>query len=107
MPRTADLARDKARARALAIAESMSDQEDVARVQAARADKDNPPVPADARFERADEMRRRPGRPRLPSPKQQVTLRLDREVIEGMRALGAGWQVRVNAMLKAWLASAK
>ncbi|RDJ23792.1 hypothetical protein DWF00_19025 [Bosea caraganae] len=85
----------------------MSDEEDAALTEAARTDRDNPPVPADARFISAGEARRRPGRPRIPSPKQQVTLRLDQEVIEGMRALGTGWQVRVNAMLKAWLASAK
>ncbi len=40
------------------------------------------------------------GRPKLDSPKRQVTIRLDDEVIEGFRAQGAGWQSRVNAELR-------
>jgi uncharacterized protein (DUF4415 family) len=47
---------------------------------------------------------RRRGRPRSPSPKQQVTLRLDADLIARLRASGAGWQVRVNEVLKRWLA---
>jgi uncharacterized protein (DUF4415 family) len=40
------------------------------------------------------------GRPKLDSPKRQVTIRLDDAVIEGFRAQGAGWQSRVNAELR-------
>lgn len=44
----------------------------------------------------------RPGRPPLgEAPKQQVTLRLDRDVIERFRAGGKGWQSRINAALRA------
>ena len=32
--------------------------------------------------------------------KAQVTLRLDRDVIEGLRATGRGWQVRANDALR-------
>ena len=32
--------------------------------------------------------------------KAQVTLRLDQDVIEGLRATGRGWQGRVNAALR-------
>jgi uncharacterized protein (DUF4415 family) len=32
--------------------------------------------------------------------KQQVTLRLDRDVLESFRATGAGWQGRINAALR-------
>ena len=43
---------------------------------------------------------RSPGRPRLPSPKIQVTLRLDAEVIDYYKAGGPGWQSRMNAALR-------
>ena len=42
----------------------------------------------------------RRGRPRLENPKQQVTIRLDRDVVEKLRASGAGWQSRVNEILR-------
>ncbi len=42
----------------------------------------------------------RPGRPPLPSPKVQTTLRLDRDVIDHFRAGGRGWQSRINAALR-------
>ena len=32
--------------------------------------------------------------------KVQVTLRLDRDVVDGLRASGRGWQVRANAALR-------
>ncbi len=32
--------------------------------------------------------------------KQQITLRLDRDVIERFRATGPGWQARINEVLK-------
>jgi uncharacterized protein (DUF4415 family) len=40
------------------------------------------------------------GRPRLEQPKRQVTLRLDQDVIDRLRADGPGWQSRINAILK-------
>jgi uncharacterized protein (DUF4415 family) len=43
----------------------------------------------------------RMGRPPLgDAAKQQVTLRLDRDVIEAFRASGAGWQSRMNEVLR-------
>jgi uncharacterized protein (DUF4415 family) len=42
----------------------------------------------------------RPGRPPSPDPKRQVTLRLDRAVLEAFRATGPGWQSRINAELR-------
>ena len=38
-----------------------------------------------------------------PNAKQQVTLRLDPEVVEGWRKSGPGWQSRINAALRAAL----
>ena len=44
----------------------------------------------------------KPGRPPVgDTPKQQVSLRLDRDVIAHFRAQGAGWQTRLNAALRA------
>jgi uncharacterized protein (DUF4415 family) len=40
------------------------------------------------------------GRPKSASPKQQVTLRLDRDVLDSFRAGGAGWQSRINEALR-------
>ena len=42
-----------------------------------------------------------PGRPReRDEAKQQVTLRLDADVLERFRADGRGWQTRLNATLR-------
>ncbi len=41
----------------------------------------------------------RGGRPRAAKPKPAVNLRLDAEVLDHLRASGAGWQTRVNAAL--------
>lgn len=40
------------------------------------------------------------GRPPAKHPKQQMTLRLDADVVEAMRASGPGWQVRANEALR-------
>lgn len=46
------------------------------------------------------QFRRAPGRPKSMSPKQQVTLRLDADVLEYWRAQGKGWQSALNAALR-------
>ena len=48
----------------------------------------------------AEQIRRARGRPAVEHPKQQVTLRLDAEVLTRLRASGKGWQARVNALLR-------
>lgn len=40
------------------------------------------------------------GRPPSASPKVPVKLRLDPDVLAVLRATGAGWQTRVNAILR-------
>lgn len=40
------------------------------------------------------------GRPKSDDPKQLVSLRLDRIVLEKLRAQGPGWQSRVNELLR-------
>ena len=47
-----------------------------------------------------DQFKRSPGRPRSESPKTQVTLRIDADVIEHWRAQGPGWQSGINAALR-------
>jgi uncharacterized protein (DUF4415 family) len=73
--------------------------EDAGITAAAQADPDNPPWP--------DEAIRgaRRGRPPLPpaSRKRQVTVMLDPEVIEALKADGPGWQTRLNALARRML----
>ena len=38
----------------------------------------------------------------MPSRKEQIALRVDAEVLSWFRAQGAGWQTRMNAVLKAY-----
>jgi uncharacterized protein (DUF4415 family) len=50
------------------------------------------------------ELRTKRGRP-AKSPedrKEQIALRVDKDVLEWYRAQGAGWQTRMNAVLKAF-----
>ena len=47
------------------------------------------------------ERRERLRGPQRAPVKQQVTLRLDADVLAKFRATGRGWQTRVNAVLKA------
>ena len=42
----------------------------------------------------------RRGRPRIENPKRQVTLRLDGDVLDRLRATGPGWQSRINDILR-------
>jgi uncharacterized protein (DUF4415 family) len=42
----------------------------------------------------------RRGRPKAVNPKQPVSLRLDREVIDWFKRTGEGWQTRINEELR-------
>lgn len=44
----------------------------------------------------------RRGRPLGSGKKVQVTLRIDSDVVERFKASGAGWQTRMNDVLKSW-----
>jgi uncharacterized protein (DUF4415 family) len=48
---------------------------------------------------------RRTRGPNKSPTKEQVAIRLDRDVLGAFRAGGTGWQTRMNAALKEWLAS--
>ena len=70
-------------------------------------DPDDAPELTDEYFARADvyagETLIRRGRRKLDAPKQLVSLRLDADVLQRLRALGPGWQTRVNEQLRAWM----
>lgn len=38
-----------------------------------------------------------------PAPKAQLTLRLDRDVLDWFRSQGRGYQTRINALLRAYM----
>ena len=42
----------------------------------------------------------RRGRPKATNPKQPVSLRIDREVIDWFKRSGEGWQTRINEELR-------
>jgi len=69
-----------------------------------REEYDGAPELTDEMFDRAEirigDKVIRPGRPPLPSPKVQTTLRLDQDVVAHFRAGGPGWQSRINAALR-------
>lgn len=48
----------------------------------------------------APQTKRRPGRPRSEVKRPMVSLRLDPDVLAQLRALGPGWQTRVNGYLR-------
>jgi uncharacterized protein (DUF4415 family) len=48
----------------------------------------------------AEAFHRRRGRPAVQSPKQQVSIRLDPDVLAKLKATGPGWQARVNDILR-------
>ena len=43
----------------------------------------------------------------IPGPKQQLTVRFDVDVIEWFKAQGAGYQTRMNAVLKSFVEAQK
>lgn len=76
-----------------------TDAEDVQINAAALADPDNPPLTG----AELPQFRRGPGRPPGSGKKEQVTLRLDAEILEQFRATGNGWQTRINEVLRDWV----
>ena len=72
-------------------------------------DPDDAPELTAEHFARADVyvgetmVRRGRGRPRSPMAKRQVTIRLEPDLLERLRATGPGWQTRINEALREWL----
>ncbi len=106
-----EAARAEARDMVLAYADAMSDEEDARLTAAAESDPDNPPLTEEdwKRMRPAHEvhphlvrksLERKRGRPKLPQRKEQVTLRIDPDILEHFRASGAGWQTEINDALR-------
>lgn len=69
-------------------------------IEADPADPEDFDVTVDALAHAKAERRKRMGRPPAGPGKEQVTLRLDVDVLAKFRATGAGWQTRVNEALR-------
>ena len=80
------------------ILELPSPEEDAQITAAALTDPDNLPL-TDAEL---SQFKRGRGRPLGSGKKEQVTLRLDAEILEQFRATGNGWQTRINDALRDW-----
>jgi len=81
-------------------------------VFAAMTDKSKPPVirivtDAEDAARQAASGKRGRGRPPLDETKQRIAIRLDRDLLAGLRAGGRGWQTRVNALLREALAEGR
>ena len=76
-----------------------TDTEDKQITAAAHTDPDNPPLT----HEELQQFRRTRGRPQGSGKKEQVTLRLDADILEQFRATGNGWQTRINDSLRDWV----
>ena len=75
--------------------------EDAAITAAAMADPDAMPL-TDAKWEQVKPLVRR-GRPLGSGSKVQVTMRLDIQLVERLKATGPGWQTRANDVLSNWV----
>jgi uncharacterized protein (DUF4415 family) len=80
---------------ARSYADAMTDEADARLTAAALADPDNPPLNEDA-----PAIGKRIGRPPSPAPKALVTVRIDPDVLARLKADGAGWQTRLNDILR-------
>lgn len=86
------MTREEALRLALKNKADMTPEEDAAITAAALADPDAQPSD--------DLMRRKRGRPFAEARKEKVSVRLDPEVLAHFRALGTGWQTRMNEALR-------
>lgn len=78
-----------------------TEEEDAVITSAALSDSDNQPW-TDTQLAKL-KLKRPRGRPFGSGTKEQVTLRLDRDVLISFKVAGDGWQTRLNDALKEWL----
>jgi uncharacterized protein (DUF4415 family) len=84
--------------------ESQSDWEAVRqRIEAGVEPEEDEDSPEGTEVIREAIAKRRAGQPVGASTKEQVSLRIDRDVLTAFRATGPGWQARLNAALRDWL----
>jgi uncharacterized protein (DUF4415 family) len=77
-------------------------EEDQLITAAAESDPDALPL-TDEQMDAMVPMRALRGRPKLANKKQLVSIRYSPEVIDYFRASGAGWQARMDAVLKKYV----
>jgi uncharacterized protein (DUF4415 family) len=75
-------------------------QEDALLTEAAFNDSDSVPLTDSEWNQVKHNLKRGPGRPKGTANKAQITIRLDFEVIQALKATGAGWQTRANDILR-------
>ena len=63
-----------------------------------------PDLTADGWPEKFAQASVRRGRPPSANPKVSTTIRLSRDVIDHFKAGGRGWQTRIDAALREWIA---
>lgn len=51
--------------------------------------------------------RKLPGRPKAAETKERITIRLSPDVLDAFRGTGAGWQTRIDTVLKEWVVARK
>ena len=81
---------------------SVTDTEDAAITAAAMSDPDALPF-TDAQWA-AVKPNVRTGRPKAEVTKERITIRLSRDVVTQFRATGVGWQTRMDAALRQYIA---
>jgi uncharacterized protein (DUF4415 family) len=81
---------------------SVTDTEDAAITAAAMSDPDAVPF-TDAQWA-AVKPNVRTGRPKAEVTKERITIRLSRDVVSQFRATGVGWQTRIDAALRQYIA---
>ena len=95
-------ANERTRLQALAAVQALPDEQDF--VWDGLDEEDRPLTETEAAPLRAAIVAKKRGRP-VGSDKEQVALRIDKDVLEAFRASGAGWQTRMNEALRAWVAT--
>ena len=81
---------------------SVTDTEDAAITAAAMSDPDAVPF-TDAQWVTV-KPNVRTGRPKAEVTKERITIRLSRDVVTQFRATGVGWQTRMDAALRQYIA---
>jgi uncharacterized protein (DUF4415 family) len=81
---------------------SVTDTEDAAITAAAMSDPDAVPF-TDAQWA-AVKPNVRTGRPKAEVTKERITIRLSRDVVTQFRTTGVGWQTRMDAALRQYIA---
>jgi uncharacterized protein (DUF4415 family) len=76
--------------------------EDRATIAAAKRDPDAPPLTA-KQLKAMVPLRTLRGRPRSANAKQLVSVRYSREVVEYFKSTGAGWQARMDGVLRQYV----